>query len=110
MRLKLLLILSLIGAGCAASGAPARTDTSEDENGVLVEGTGTVRYVDLEGGFYGIVDEEGVQYDPINLDDAFREDGLQVHFLAQTRDDVMTIRMWGTVVEIIAIERNDTQR
>lgn len=110
MRLMLfLLILSGIGAACASSEVPPPNDVS-DESDIVIEGTGTIRYVDLEGGFYGIVDEDGAQYDPINLDDAYKEDGLRVHFLAETRDDVMSVRMWGTVVEIIAIERSVADR
>ena len=66
--------------------------------------TGTVVFVNLEGGFFGIVDDEDERYDPINLDWDYREDGLKVEFQAMIRDDLPTSRMWGTTIEIIDIE------
>lgn len=66
---------------------------------------GTVRFIDLEGGFYGIIGDDGKKYDPINLSREFQIDGLPVHFEAKVRDDVATIRMWGTPIEILKIEK-----
>lgn len=83
----------------------ACTSTQRNSQGDLVEGTGTVNYVELEGGFYGIVDDDGRQFDPMDLDESLKEDGLRVRFRARTIEDVASIHMWGTVVEIIAIER-----
>ncbi len=69
-----------------------------------IQGTGTIRYVDLEGGFYGLVDEEGTKYDPTPLPDSLRVDGLRVRFEAKKKN-VMTTRMWGTPIEVLNIER-----
>ena len=66
--------------------------------------TGTVVFVDLEGGFFGIICEDGERYDPINLGWDYREDGLEVEFTAMIRDDLETTRMWGTTIEIIEID------
>ena len=33
----------------------------------IVEGSGTITYINLEGGFYGIVADDGEHYVPINL-------------------------------------------
>ncbi|MDY6866215.1 MAG: hypothetical protein SVY15_09655 [Halobacteriota archaeon] len=65
---------------------------------------GTVVFVDLEGGFFGIVCDNGERYDPINLGWDYREDGVKVEFQAVIRDDLQTTRMWGTTIEIIDIE------
>lgn len=95
---KIILIgLMLLLFGCAS--------TPETGGGDIVEGTGTIQYIELEGGFYGLVDEDGQRYDPTNLDDAFKEDGLQVRFRAQRRPGMASIRMWGMIVEILSIER-----
>lgn len=75
-----------------------------DENGTFVS-TGTIQYIDLEGGFYGIITDQGENYLPLNLPEAFRVDGLRVRFWAKVRNDVMTIYMWGTPVEILKIEK-----
>lgn len=76
--------------------------------GDTVEGTGTIRYLDVEGGFYGIVADDGSNYDPINLacDFAvFQEDGLRITFEGEIRDDLDSVHMWGTIIELTAVEK-----
>ena len=67
--------------------------------------TGTVRYIDLEGGFYGIEADDGARYYPLNLSGVYKEDGLQVRFSVTPRTDIMTTVMWGQVCEIQEIEK-----
>ena len=84
----------------------APSETVDTPPAVMDDGIkGTVRYLELEGGFYGITTEEGQNYLPLNLDEAFQEDSLQVLFTMKVRKDVFTIAMWGQPVEITAIER-----
>ncbi len=71
----------------------------------IVEGTGRIQYVDLEGGFYGIVADDGAHYDPVNLPEDFMENGLRVRFTLRILDDQVSIHMWGTVVYILEIEK-----
>jgi hypothetical protein len=106
-----LVLALLVGLwGCAAeerpekrtSTPPAAPDTTVADD--VIQGTGTIRYVDLEGGFYGIVAEDGTKYDPTLLPDSLREDGLPVRFQLKEKD-VLTTRMWGTPVEVLHIER-----
>jgi inhibitor of cysteine peptidase len=70
----------------------------------MIMATGTVIYVDLEGGFYGIAGEDNTNYDPVNLEEEFREEGLEVEFIAYPVEDVASIRMWGLLVEIRSIQ------
>lgn len=65
---------------------------------------GTVTHVDLEGGFYGITGDDGKQYDPLNLDEKYRVNGLRVAFEAGEAKDTATTRMWGTPVNLVFIE------
>ncbi|MEZ5335333.1 MAG: protease inhibitor I42 family protein [Methanolobus sp.] len=44
----------------------------------LIKNSGTVTFLELEGGFYGILTEDENRYDPINLADEFKKDGMQV--------------------------------
>jgi len=57
----LVIVLALIGAviacGCMAAGGD---ETPADR----ISGNGTVTYIDLEGGFYGIVADDGERYLP----------------------------------------------
>ena len=70
-----------------------------------VEGTGEIKYIDLEGGFYGIVSDDGEHYDPKNLPDDFKEDGLLVSFKLVVLENQVSYHMWGEVVRIINIEK-----
>ncbi len=65
---------------------------------------GQVKYIDLEGGFYGIVGSNG-NYDPINLPKEYMVDGLWVMIQAQVLYDYASIHMWGTLIRIYKIEK-----
>jgi inhibitor of cysteine peptidase len=71
----------------------------------VVVGTGEIKYNDFEGGFYGIVSDNGEHYDPINLPSEFEEDGLRVEFKLKILENQSSIHMWGTVVEILEIKK-----
>ena len=73
-------------------------------DGETITGTGTIRYIQLEGGFYGIITEEGEKYLPLNLKEEFKEDGLRVWFKGKLRK-VLTIQMWGKPIEILEIQK-----
>jgi hypothetical protein len=70
-----------------------------------VEGVGTVVYIRIEGGFYGIVAGSDGRWDPINLPGGYLQDGLKVKFEAKLRKDLGNTHQWGTVVEILSISR-----
>lgn len=77
--------------------------------GSLIGATGTIRYVDLEGGFYGITVDKGTQYGkvdffPINLDDSYKVNNSRVMFAGVPQRDIMTTVMWGIPVQIVEIE------
>lgn len=95
--LVFLMTITVAIAACATG-----NDTTEEN---VIETTGTVQYVDLEGGFYGLVADDGTRYDPSGLPDEFQEDGLRVEFQAEPREGVVTTRMWGQIVRLIEIER-----
>jgi hypothetical protein len=72
---------------------------------VEIDTEATVRFQDLEGGFYGLVTDDGQRYDPINLPREFQEDGLRVHVVARVREDMASVHAWGVLVEISSIRR-----
>jgi hypothetical protein len=67
--------------------------------------TGTIRHIDLEGGFYGIETDDGRRLDPVNLPEEFQKDGLRIEARVQELKDRVSIRMWGTLVRIIELRR-----
>ncbi len=109
----LTLVVLLAAPGCSTNPppetmTPAPAETPDDTPAPgLVSGVGTITFFDLEGGFYGLVADDGARYDPLNLDDAFKQDGLRVRFSARLRTGIMTIRQWGKPVEIQEMSRLD---
>lgn len=101
------IVLTLLGAviacGCMAAGG-------EDDPADRVSGNGTITYVDLEGGFYGIVADDGMRYLPADLPAEYRTDGLRVRFVVDIANETATIQQWGTPVDIVEIEQGDTRR
>jgi len=67
--------------------------------------TGTVRYVELEGGFYELVANSGEKYDPVNLPAEYRNDGLRVKFQIQEKKGLVSFHMRGKIVEVVTIEK-----
>ena len=74
------------------------TPSSLSENAFEI--TGTVVYRDMEGGFYAIDAEDGNKYDPMNLPESFKKDGLKVKVKAQLRTDVTGFHMYGSIIDI----------
>jgi len=72
--------------------------------GNQINTTGTVRFQDISGGFWGIVADDGRKFDPMGLDAKFQKDGLRVRFEATPETDMMSTRMWGSMVRITRIE------
>jgi len=64
---------------------------------------GTVHHLDLEGGVFVIRDASGTQYQPMNLPESFRRDGMLVEAQVQRRDDMASISMVGPLVEVLRI-------
>jgi hypothetical protein len=66
---------------------------------------GTVRFFNLEGGFWAIRGDDGVTYDPLDgLPAAFRRDGMRISAVVKTRTDLGGIHMVGPIVAIIDIQ------
>lgn len=72
---------------------------------VSLENTGTIKYVNLEGGFYGIVTDNGQKLDPINLKNEFKKDGMRVKFVYSVKKSGLNIHQWGKIIEIISIRK-----
>jgi hypothetical protein len=94
MRSRCLIVLLAVSlAGCSQSPNESK----------VIRDTGTVQYVDLEGGFYAIVGDGGGHYDPTNLPAWAQEDGLRVRFVARTVGGA-SVHMWGTLVHLESLE------
>ena len=70
----------------------------------IIAFTGRVVRVELEGGFYGLLAPDGRRYDPMNLPDRYRRDGLVVSVRVRPKPGVVSFRMWGEIVEVVEIQ------
>lgn len=73
----------------------------------MITGTGTIKQVGVEGGFFGIVGDDGQNYDPQNLPAEYKIDGLKVKYQLKKKEDQASFHMWGIVVEVSKIEKRD---
>lgn len=81
-----------LAADSAATGTPLRI-------------TGVIRHDEVEGGFWAIRGDDSVTYDPTNLPEEFRREGLRVEAEARLRDDMAGIHMAGPLVELRRIRK-----
>ena len=110
--LGILALVLLATTGCSSKPPPedvTPTPPAESSDENVIDGVGTILFQDLEGGFYGLVADDGAKYDPLNLDEAFHQDSLRVRFRARRRTGVMTIRMWGQPVDILEMTRLENE-
>lgn len=97
-RLLPLLTAAFIALSC---GSPAAPDVPPG----AVRVTGIVHFYSLEGGFWAVRGDDGVNYDPMNgLPAAFQRENLRVSMIVTIRTDVGGIHMVGPIVEIHHIE------
>ena len=66
----------------------------------LVQLEATVEFVSVEGGCWRLVTDEGVGYEPVNLPESFRSDGLRVDVTLRPRTDLGSICQVGQIVDI----------
>jgi len=69
---------------------------------IVEDATGAIVFNDFEGGFYGIVGDEGSHYDPANIPEEYKVEGLQIRFSGDLLD-ISSFHMWGEVLELTDI-------
>lgn len=105
MRAIWLMALLMLSACVPSQAETSKTPVQAAPAGEVREVLATVRYIPLEGGFFGLVASDGTQYDPINLSQEFQQDNLPVRATLRPLRGVASYRMWGTIVEILAMEK-----
>jgi hypothetical protein len=109
IRAALCLALLAVAGGCGGTQRDGRTgaggDADEDIPPTGRQITGTVKRINLEGSFYGIITDDGQKYDPVNLPDAFQQDGVRIKAHVEPLEGQVSVHMWGTLARIIDIQR-----
>ena len=65
---------------------------------------GTVTYQNLATGFWGIVDENGNEWRPVNMPEQLKQKGKKVTVTIREVEEGMSIFMWGTPVEVVGFD------
>lgn len=99
----ILAILLLLAVSCDSSRNALSSTRSEGSHRDLSRGQ--VVWIDLEGGFYGIVGEDQTRYLPKDLSDEFQSDGLRVRFHGSVDHESASIAMWGPILILTHMER-----
>jgi hypothetical protein len=76
-------------------------DKLKDDSGEWQRGR--VQFLNLEGGFYGIITDSGKKILPMNMAKEFAQNGAIVRIKGKVKN-VMTIQQWGTPYTITEIE------
>lgn len=69
----------------------------------VVAGNGTVKWMDVEGGFFAIQGDNNITYDPVSLPESVKKDGTPVAYKVKLIPDRVSTHMVGPVVEVVEI-------
>ncbi len=64
--------------------------------------TGTVRYQNIASGFWGIIDEDGHEWRPVNMPEQLKQEGKKVTVTIKEVAEFASIFMWGTAVDVLS--------
>jgi hypothetical protein len=100
MRKRLILIGIILLVFIGITGCQAKP---------IVMGRGTVKYVGVAGGFYGIVSQKSYNgtyfLDPIFTPFRFQHDGLHILYIGILQPDLGSIHGWGEIILLITMIR-----
>jgi len=65
---------------------------------------GTIKYFQMEGGFYGIITDKGEKFLPMNLDKKYLTPGTVIQFSGNQVKGMMTIQQWGIPFKIKSVK------
>ncbi len=99
-------LATLFLLGCQAQSKPSTTISNDVENVVEtgIPFKGQVVYMQLEGGFWAIITDDGAKLDgPIPAE--LQQNGLAVEGRYKPLKDNASFHMWGTVVNFVELEK-----
>lgn len=105
MLLTTTVLLSVSCAGSSGKDDWVELKPESETSGEEIHLQGTVRYLDIEGGLFVIRDLRDGTYNPTNLPQEFRVDGLKVEVEGRRRNDMMSIGMSGPLLDLVRIRK-----
>jgi len=67
----------------------------------------TIKYIDLEMGFWGLITADGSEYRPVEFPEQLKSEGKKTSCTIEVLEDHMSFIMWGTPVKIISFSTLD---
>ncbi|WNC71868.1 hypothetical protein RGQ13_17360 [Thalassotalea psychrophila] len=65
---------------------------------------GTLKFYNLEGGFFGFIGDNGERFLPLNLDKKYQQNGAIIKIFGKVDNDIMTIQQWGQPFRVEQVE------
>ena len=103
MRYLLIMLSVLALAACQQTEQETNTSSTVNEQSRTMI-TVTVKYLEIEGGFYGLVTQDGKKLLPMNLASQYRKAGTVLKVSGKQLTDVMTTQQWGTPYQISEVK------
>ncbi len=83
---------------------PPPTELSKGSKVMSKWYTGTLTFIEIEGGFFGFVTEAGEKYLPLNMPKEYLKNGSKLKIYGHHDKDIMTIQMWGKPFKVLDVE------
>jgi len=64
--------------------------------------SGKIVHKDIEGGLWGIVTQEGTEYQLVNMPEQLKSVGSEVTIKIRIHEDAVTSGMWGQPAEVVS--------
>jgi hypothetical protein len=93
----------LLGLSLLAVPSVSCSDTGPD----TVRVDATVEFLQVEGGCWSLLADDGVRYEPTNLANEFRQDCLAVETTHEPQDDRGSTCQVGEIVAVLSIQRRN---
>ena len=84
---------------------PPVEDSTGQEEGTFIRAEGTIVHLFMGGEFYGIIADDGKQYEPMNLPEELLIDGQRISFTGNVLGDYGLTAQWGAALELVTIEK-----
>ncbi len=98
--LRIALLVTALGlASCYDIGPQKASDQQTAQTTTLSVG-GTVVFREKNGGFFGILADNGGQSEPVNLDPAFHTEGLRVRITGRLDTSHLGKHQWGNPIDL----------
>lgn len=104
MKILVVTFFCFFSFACSSQAQPKKTIEKETVQANASWISVKVIFLEFEGGFYGLVTNEGEKLLPINLGPEYKVANTKLKIQGKKIEGMMTIQQWGTPFKIAQIE------